>query len=98
MNRRRTGGHEVRYEIGDYGSLIACGNRMDAFVEALRRLVHEGAIVIDLGVGTGVFALLACRFGTKRVHALEPTDAITVAPEMAVAPRRARSVVSPTAR
>jgi SAM-dependent methyltransferase len=73
------------YSIADYGAMIADEVRMDAFVRALRQAVKPGAVVIDIGTGTGIFALLACRFGARRVYAIEPSDAIQVAREIAAA-------------
>ena len=49
------------------------------------RLSRPGSIVVDIGTGTGVMSLLACRFGAGRVYAIEPDDAILVARENAVA-------------
>ncbi len=74
-----------RYSIGDYGLLMGCANRMNAFVEALRQSVTKDSVVIDLGAGTGAFGLLACRFGARRVYAIDPNDAIAVAEELAAA-------------
>jgi protein arginine N-methyltransferase 1 len=73
------------YSISGYGSMIADRVRMEAYVEALRRAVRPGAVVLDIGTGTGIFALLACRFGAGRVFAIEPDDALQVAREMAAA-------------
>src|SRR5262245_37812609 len=73
------------YTISMYGFMIADNARMDAYVEALRRAVKPDSIVVDIGAGTGVFALLACRFGARRVYAVEPSDAIQVAREIAAA-------------
>jgi type I protein arginine methyltransferase len=73
------------YNISDYGAMISDRVRMDAFVRALREAVKPGAIVIDIGTGTGIFALLACRFGARRVYAIDPEDAIEVAREIAAA-------------
>jgi protein arginine N-methyltransferase 1 len=73
------------YSIGDYGDMIADTVRMQAFASALRATVKEGTVVVDLGTGTGIFALLACRFGARRVYAIEPDDAIQVAREIAAA-------------
>ncbi len=73
------------YSISAYGSMIADGARMDAYVEALRRAVKPGSVVLDIGAGTGIFSLLACRFGAGRVYAVEPDDAIQVAREIAEA-------------
>jgi protein arginine N-methyltransferase 1 len=73
------------YSIADYGEMIADTTRMSAFVTALRQTVRPGSVVLDLGSGTGIFALLACRFGARRVYAIEPDDAIQVAREIAAA-------------
>jgi type I protein arginine methyltransferase len=73
------------YSIADYGAMIADHGRMDAFARALGQAVKPGAVVVDIGTGTGIFALLACRFGARRVYAIEPSDAIQVAREIAAA-------------
>jgi protein arginine N-methyltransferase 1 len=57
--------------------------RMDAHVQALRQTIRPGSVVADLGTGTGIFALLACQFGARRVYAIEPADVIQVAGEIA---------------
>jgi protein arginine N-methyltransferase 1 len=68
-----------------YGFMIADDARMDAYSEALRRAVKPDSIVLDIGAGTGVFALLACQFGARRVYAIESADAIQIAREVAAA-------------
>ncbi|HKQ78113.1 MAG TPA: 50S ribosomal protein L11 methyltransferase [Blastocatellia bacterium] len=73
------------YSIDDYGAMIADEARMNPYLEALRRSVKPGDAVVDLGSGTGIFALWACRFGARRVYAIEPTDAILIAREIAAA-------------
>jgi protein arginine N-methyltransferase 1 len=73
------------YSIADYGAMIADEVRMGAFVRSLRKAVKPGAVVVDIGTGTGIFALLACRFGARRVYAIEPDEAIQVAREIAAA-------------
>jgi protein arginine N-methyltransferase 1 len=54
-------------------------------VAALRRVVKPGSVVLDLGCGPGVFALLACQLGARRVFAVEPDSVIELAPEAAKA-------------
>jgi len=56
---------------------------MDAYVEALRRSVNPDSVVVDIGCGTGIFSLLACQFGARKVYAIEPNDAIQIARESA---------------
>ena len=56
---------------------------MAAFDAALRASVTPGAVVVDIGTGPGLFALLACRYGARRVYAIEPDPVIQVARELA---------------
>jgi protein arginine N-methyltransferase 1 len=71
------------YSVADYGAMIADRPRTGAFARALAAAVKPGAVVLDIGTGTGIFALLACRFGASRVYALEPADVIDVARQIA---------------
>ena len=60
-----------------YGDLIADEARTRPYVEALRQAVTAGSVVLDLGAGAiAFFAILACRFGARRVFAIEVDDAI----------------------
>jgi protein arginine N-methyltransferase 1 len=63
--------------------MIADRARMDAFQAALERAVRPGGVVLDIGTGTGIFALMACRLGARRVYAVEPGDAIHLARRVA---------------
>jgi type I protein arginine methyltransferase len=65
--------------------MIADGPRMDAYAAALRRAVKPDSVVMDLGCGPGVFALLACKLGARRVYAVEPNNVIGLAREAALA-------------
>jgi type I protein arginine methyltransferase len=73
------------YSLTSYGAMIADRARIRAYADALRRVITSDSVVLDLGTGTGIFALLACRFGARRVYAIEPSDAIQVAKEIAAA-------------
>ena len=57
--------------------------RMDAYVGALERVVKPGSVVVDVGAGTGIFSLHACRLGAGRVYAIDPNPAISLLPELA---------------
>ena len=48
--------------------------------------------MVDIGTGTGIFALLACKFGARRVYAIEPGGVIQVARELAAANGYARRI------
>lgn len=73
------------YTIADYGAMIADRVRMRAFVRSLRQAITPQSVVVDIGTGTGIFAFVACRFGARRVYAIEPSDAIQVAREISAA-------------
>lgn len=48
---------------------------MGAYSEAIARSVRPGEAVVDLGCGPGIFALLACKAGARRVYAID-TDGV----------------------
>ena len=67
------------YDLQQFGDMVADTVRMDANAGALRQAIKPGAVVLDIGAGTGIFTLLACQYGASRVYAVEPNDAIVVA-------------------
>jgi protein arginine N-methyltransferase 1 len=73
------------YSLQAYGRMIGDQGRVEAYSRALERTVRPGSTVLDIGTGTGIFALLACRYGAKHVVAVEPDDVIELAREIAAA-------------
>lgn len=73
----------MSYSLHAHGEMMRDRVRMEAYATALRRTIAPGAIVVDIGTGTGVLALLACRYGAKRVYAIEPSPVIETAREIA---------------
>jgi protein arginine N-methyltransferase 1 len=71
------------YDLIGYGGMIADRVRTDAYARALREAVKPDSVVLDIGTGTGLFALLACRFGARRVYAIDPSEAIALARDIA---------------
>ena len=69
-------GRPTGYSVISYAQMINCEPRMRAYAEALRRAIKPGCTVIDIGAGSGIFALLACQYGAGTVIAIEPADAI----------------------
>ena len=65
--------------------MLADAPRMDAYAAALRHAIKPDSVVMDLGCGPGVFALLACKLGARRVYAVEPNNVIGLAREAAAA-------------
>ena len=75
------------YTLHFYGQMLTDAPRMDAYAAALRHTVKPDSVVMDLGSGQGVFALLACKLGARRVYAVEPAGVIALAREVAAANR-----------
>ena len=73
------------YSLDDFGAMIADAARFDAYVKAIARAVRPGDIVAEIGCGPGVFSLLACRAGARRVFAIESEDCIQFARQLAAA-------------
>src|SRR5690348_3033862 len=73
------------YSLNFYGQMLADASRMDAYARALRQTIRPDSVVMDLGCGPGVFALLACKLGARRVYAVEPNNVIGLAREAAAA-------------
>jgi len=73
------------YSLGAYGSMIADRVRTEAYARALRKTVRDGCVVAEIGTGPGIFAVLACQLGAGRVYAVEPSEIIQMAREVAAA-------------
>jgi protein arginine N-methyltransferase 1 len=73
------------YSLRHYGAMIADAGRFNAYAKAVARAVRPGDTVADIGCGPGVFSLLACRAGARRVFAIESENCIQFARELAAA-------------
>ena len=71
------------YTPHDHGVMIADRIRVGAYRRALERVVKPGDIVVDIGTGTGLFALFACQLGARQVYAIEAEEVIDLAREIA---------------
>ncbi len=59
--------------IDTHRQFLADAVRLDAFSRAITEAVRPGDVVVDLGSGTGVLGLLACRAGASRVYSVDQT-------------------------
>lgn len=65
--------------------MIADRVRVEAYAQALRRCIRQGSVVVEVGTGIGIFAVLACQLGASRVYAIEADCIIQLAREVAAA-------------
>jgi protein arginine N-methyltransferase 1 len=72
-------------EIADHIGWLADANRMRALRSAIDATVKPGDVVIDVGTGTGVLALMACAAGARRVYAIERGPIIELARKIVAA-------------
>jgi protein arginine N-methyltransferase 1 len=73
------------YSLRDYGEMIADRERFEAYRKAIVKAVRPDDVVLEIGCGPGVFALLACQAGARKVYAIESEEIVHFARELAVA-------------
>lgn len=73
------------YGLHAYGGMLTDKARLEAYSHAVRQLVKRGSVVLEIGTGPGIFAILACQAGASKVFAIESSEVIQVAREIAVA-------------
>lgn len=74
------------YGIGSwYYTMVQDVGRHELYAKAFRRLLKPGCTVLDIGAGTGLFAMLAAREGAGKVVACERHPAVAEAARAIVA-------------
>ena len=64
-------------------TLLRDPHRMAAYERAIRALVEDGSVVLDVGAGTGILTMLAARAGAARVHGVESMPIAGLAQQLA---------------
>ena len=68
--------------VDEHRQYLADPHRLAAFERAIAATVKPGDVVIDLGAGTGILGLFACRAGAARVYAIDDGSIIGLAREL----------------
>ncbi|MEM9597356.1 MAG: 50S ribosomal protein L11 methyltransferase [Acidobacteriota bacterium] len=71
------------YSLTAYGRMVADQGRFGPYRRALEKAVTPGCVVVDLGAGPGVLALLAAKLGAAKVYAVDPDPSVGLAAELA---------------
>ena len=71
------------YTLWDYRRMLDDHVRVDAYARALRAEVRPDDVVLDVGCGFGVFAILAARLGARMAYGVEPNPVVSLAPDLA---------------
>lgn len=68
----------------EHEQMIADNVRVGTYYEAICRHIKPGDLVIDLGTGSGILAILAARQKAKQVFAIDHSDFIKIAEQLAI--------------
>jgi len=71
--------------VDEHREYLSDSVRLDLFRRAIAECVRPGAVVADIGSGTGILGLLACQAGAARVYAVEATGMAEIARALAAA-------------
>jgi protein arginine N-methyltransferase 1 len=71
--------------VDEHRAYLSDAVRVRAFERAIAATVRPGDVVVDLGSGTALLGLLACRAGARHVYAIEANGMIEIGRAIALA-------------
>jgi SAM-dependent methyltransferase len=83
----------VSLVVDEHRQYLADIARLESFESAISQVVKSGDVVLDLGCGTGILGMLACRAGAKRVYSVDETSMIGLARDVNAANQLHANVV-----
>lgn len=72
-------------QLAIHGGCVGDEGRTAAYRTAIERIVKPGDVVVDVGSGTGVLGILACRAGARRVYAIDRGPILSAARKVCAA-------------
>jgi protein arginine N-methyltransferase 1 len=73
------------YSLDEFGEMVGDDLRFPAYGEAIAQAVRPGDTVVDIGSGPGVFALLACKAGARKIYAIDTESVVEFGRQFAAA-------------
>lgn len=73
------------YDLHDFDRMFADEARTGPYLAAITAAVRPGDIVVEIGTGTGYFAVACVRAGAKHVYAIEVNPLVALGPAVAEA-------------
>ena len=73
------------YPVASFGRFMSDRVRSGAYLDAMRHVITPDSVVLNIGAGTGLFAMLAVKLGARRVFAIETNNIISLATQIAKA-------------
>jgi protein arginine N-methyltransferase 1 len=70
-------------DLYEHEKMLADKTRVETYKKAIEKNISEGDIVLDLGTGTGILSFFAAKNKPKKVYAIDHSDFIDVAKEIA---------------
>jgi hypothetical protein len=68
--------------VDEHREYLSDQSRVSAFVRATSEVIQLGDVVLDLGSGTGILGLLACRAGAKAVYSIDESEMVGLAKQI----------------
>lgn len=73
------------YDLHDFDRMFADEARTRPYLASIAATVRPGDVVVEIGTGTGYFAVACARAGARHVYAIEVNPAVALGPAVAAA-------------